>query len=192
MMKTRLLPRLTAVLLMGLMALSPIAHADHDDGKQITIRPDVTYTLRTDIAGGKLVFIGESGKIKDQANPDLKVPENSVVQINLLNGDGAIHHTDVPDRNAKSDQISGKGSATAIVFRTGKAGELDYVCTLPGHIQAGMIGKLIVGEGAMAAEPTGMQVAKNPTEVGKPIGKRGPQKLTVKLETTEVVGQLDD
>lgn len=191
-MKARLLPRLTAVLVLGLLALSPAAYADHDKGRQVSIRPDVTYTLRTDIAGGKLVFIGESGKIKDQVNPDLKVPENAVVQINLVNGDGAIHDIAVPDLKAKSDQISGKGSATAIVFRTGAAGELDYVCTLPGHIQAGMIGKLIVGEGAAAAEATGIEVAKNPTEVGEPIGKRGPQNLTVRLETTEVVGQLDD
>jgi nitrite reductase (NO-forming) len=191
-MKTRILPRLAAVLFMGLMALNPAAHAAHDDSRQVSIRPDVTFTLRTDISGGKLVFIGESGKIKDMVNPDLKVPEDSVVQINLVNGDGAVHDIAVPDLNAQSDQISGKGSATAIVFRTGKAGELNYVCTLPGHIQAGMIGKMIVGEGAVATEPTGMEVAKNPTEVGKPIGKRGPQKFTVKLETTEVVGQLDD
>jgi len=189
-MLTRQLSWFMTAVLMGMLALSSSAVAAEQD--DVTYRPDVTFTLRTDISEGRLVFIGEKGKIKDQVNPDLKVPENAVVQINLVNGDGAIHDIAVPDFGAKSDQVTGKGSATAIVFRTGKAGEHDYICTLPGHVAAGMIGKMIVGEGEQASAPTGIEVAKNPTEVGKPVGKRGPQSLKVKLETTEVIGQLAD
>ncbi|NLO79551.1 MAG: nitrite reductase, copper-containing [Xanthomonadaceae bacterium] len=122
----------------------------------------------------------------------MHVPEGAVVQINLINGDGAIHDIALPDFNVDSDDISGKGSSTAVVFRVDKAGEFKYLCTLPGHVQAGMIGKLIVGDGVADVAPKGMEVAQDPTAVGEPVGKRGPRTLNVTLETTEVVGQLSD
>lgn len=192
-MKTTILHKAAAVLLLGAAALNP-AFAEHNDGTApATYRPDVTFTLKTGIADGKLVFIGQNGKIRDQVNPDLNVPEGAVVQINLVNGDGAIHDIAVPDFGADSDNISGKGASTAIVFRATKKGEFKYICTLPGHVAAGMVGKLVVGGGgAVADKPKGMDVAQDPTAVGKPVGKRGPRTFTVNLETTEVVGQLDD
>src|SRR5690606_1664957 len=192
-MKITILHKAAAVLLLGAAALNP-AFAEHNDGTSpATYRPDVTFTLKTGIADGKLVFIGQNGTIRDQINPDLNVPEGAVVQINLVNGDGAIHDIAVPDFGADSDNISGKGASTAIVFRATKKGEFKYICTLPGHVAAGMIGKLVVGGGGpVAAEPNGINVAQDPTAVGKPVGKRGPQTFTVNLETTEVVGQLDD
>src|SRR5690606_24124504 len=145
--------------------------------------------LRTAIAEGKLVYIGDRGTIADQVNPDLKVPEGAVVQINLINGDGATHDIAVPEFLAKSDHISGKGSATAIVFRANKNGTFEYLCTLPGHKAAGMFGKIIVGEPVAAADSGALDIAQDPTAVGTPVGKRGPQKITLDLETTEVVGR---
>src|SRR5699024_5809246 len=189
-MRIRYVTAMLIALFTGLLAFSSTAVANTSE--DVTIRPDVTFTLRTDIHDGKLVFIGETGKIKGQVNPDLKVPENSVVQINLVNGDGAIHDIAVPDFNAQSDKISGKGAATATVFRVGKSGEHDYICTLPGHVAAGMIGTMIIGEGEVASAPTGQEIAKDPTEVGEPVGDRAPKSIVVKLETTELVGQLAD
>lgn len=189
-MKT-ILHKAAAVVLLG-AALAQPAQASQHQNAAASYRPDVTFTLRTDIAEGKLVFVGQSGDIKGKVNPDLKVKEGAVVQINLVNGDGAIHDIAVPDFGADSDNISGKGASTAIVFRAGKKGEFKYICTLPGHVAAGMIGKLVVGDVVAAAAPKAADVAQNPAQVGSPVGKRGPQKLTVNLETTEVVGQLDD
>ena len=63
----------------------------------VSYRPDVTITLRTDIADGKLVYVSESGATRGQVNPDIKVPEGAVVQINLVNGDGAVHDIVVPE-----------------------------------------------------------------------------------------------
>src|SRR5699024_11055720 len=103
-MRTRQYSAILKVWCLGLVALSSAAVAD--TSKDVTIRPDVTFTLRTDVQEGKLVFVGEKGKIKGQVNPDLKVPEKSVVQINLVNGDGALHDIAVQDFNAKSDEIS--------------------------------------------------------------------------------------
>ncbi|HEY9279590.1 MAG TPA: copper-containing nitrite reductase [Eoetvoesiella sp.] len=154
--------------------------------------PDITFTLRTDIADGKLVFIGEAGAIKDKVNPDLQVPENAVVQINVVNGDGAIHDIAVPEFGSASDQLVGKGASTAIVFRANKNGTFEYLCTLPGHKAAGMFGKLIVGEPQEQPKSTAIDVAQDPAAVGTPVGKRGPKHLTFDLETTEIEGQLTD
>ena len=175
---------------MGLVAPSFAAHDGNAPHGTVTYTPDITFTLRTSIADGKLVFVGDAGAIKDKVNPDLQVAENAVVQINVINGDGAIHDLAVPQFGAKSDQITGKGSATAIVFRANKNGTFEYLCTLPGHKAAGMVGKLIVGEPQAQAESTAMDIVMDPTQVGKPVGKRGPEHVTVDLETTEVVGQL--
>src|SRR5690606_35388298 len=123
-------------------------------------------------------------------NPDLQVPENAVVQINLINGDGAIHDIAVPEFSAKSDNLTGKGASTAIVFRANKNGVFEYLCTLPGHKAAGMFGKLIVREPIQQAESQGLDIAQDPTAVGEPVGKVEPKHITIDLETTEVVGQL--
>src|SRR5690606_38227968 len=122
----------------------------------------------------KLVFVGDAGAINGQVNPDLKVPENAVVQINVINGDGAIHDITVPQFGAKSDHITGKGSATAIVFRANKNGVFEYLCSLPGHKAAGMFGQLIVGEAQETTASDALNIVQDPTAVGKPVGKRGP------------------
>lgn len=156
----------------------------------VTYTPDVTFTLRTSIADGKLVYIGEAGAIVGKVNPDLVVPSNAVVQINVVNGDGAMHDIAVPEFGAKSDHFTGKGAATSIVFRANKDGTFEYLCTVPGHKAAGMFGKLIVGEPQQAVKSDALDISQDPAAVGTPVGKRGPQTLTVDLETTEVVGQL--
>ncbi|KAB7627965.1 nitrite reductase, copper-containing [Alkalilimnicola sp. S0819] len=122
----------------------------------------------------------------------MRVPSGAVVQINLINGDGAIHDVAVPEFGADSDDIGGKGSATAISFRASKDGVFEYLCTLPGHKAAGMFGKLIVGEPQEEVESDALDISKDPTEVGEPVGNRGPKTLTLNLETTEVVGKLAD
>ncbi|HEX5693093.1 MAG TPA: copper-containing nitrite reductase, partial [Arenimonas sp.] len=129
--------------------------------------------------------------IKGQVNPVLRVAEGAVVQITLVNGDGALHDIAVPDFGAQSDQLAGKGSATTIVFRATKAGTFEYWCTLPGHKAAGMVGKLIVGD-VEEATSTAVDIAKNPAEVGEPVGDRAPRHIDYDLQTTEVEGKLSD
>jgi nitrite reductase (NO-forming) len=63
--------------------------------------------LRIDVAEGKLVFIGVGGGIDGVVNPELHVAPNSVVQITLVNGDGAQHDWAIPDLGAKTDLITG-------------------------------------------------------------------------------------
>lgn len=158
----------------------------------VTMMPDVTITLQTSISGGKLVFMGTAGELSNVVNPDLIVPEGAVVQINLINGDGAVHDIAVPEFNAVSDHISGKGAATAIVFRAHKNGTFEYLCTLPGHKAAGMVGKIIVGEPIAADTREAPQIAHNPANVGEPVGKRAPKDVTLDLLTTEIEARLGD
>lgn len=193
-MKMKLMSQVIASVVLGVASFAPAYAANgHDNtSSAVQIRPDVTFTLRTDIADGKLVFIGESGTIKGKVNPQLAVAEGAVVQINLVNGDGAQHDISVPDFAARSNKLNDKGSSTAIVFKANKKGEFQYFCTLPGHLQAGMVGKVVVGDGAPAVAAKGADVSMDPADVGTPIGARGPRELNVNLETTEVLGQLAD
>jgi nitrite reductase (NO-forming) len=177
------------------LGLSPAwaQHTAAGHGSQdVTYKPDITFTLRTAIAEGKMVFMGDKGELEGQVNPDLKVPEGAVVQINLINGDGAVHDIAVPEFKAHSDQLSGKNAATAIVFRASKNGTFEYLCTMPGHKAAGMVGKIVVGEPSGEVEAKAPQIAHDPSNVGTPVGKRGPKNVTVDLLTTEIEGRLGD
>src|SRR5690606_29513441 len=132
------------------------------------------------------------GATKGEVNPELRVKEGAVVQINLINGDDAIHDIAIPEFAVKSEQIMGKGAATSIVFRATKSGTFEYLCTLPSQKAAGMFGTLIAGQPQAKDAPATPDLSKNPNEVGKTVGKRAPRKLTIDLETTEVEGVLGD
>jgi len=159
---------------------------------QVTYTPDVTFTLRTAIAQGKFAFVGVGGTLEGIVNPTLQVKLDAVVQVTLINGDGALHDISFPDFNATSDQIVGKGASSTIVFRADKKGEFVYFCTVPGHRQAGMEGKIVVGEAVAAATPAGADIVRDPAELPLPVGRRAPQFLRVDLETVEIEGQLAD
>src|SRR5690606_14612057 len=62
----------------------------------VTPVADVTFSMRTAIQDGQMVFIGTAGAIKDHVNPDLRVAEGAVVAITLINADGAMHDIAVP------------------------------------------------------------------------------------------------
>lgn len=184
---------LLLVMLAGVAGFMAPVMADHPpQSTDVTYVPDVTFTLRTDIADGKLVYVSEAGATKGQVNPDIRVAEGAVVQINVVNSDGAVHDLAIPDFNVASDQIAGKGAATTIVFRATKAGTFEYLCTLPGHKAAGMVGKLIVGEPQETVASKLPDLSKNPNEVGEPVGDRAPRDVTIDLVTTEVEGRLSD
>ncbi|MGE5443382.1 MAG: hypothetical protein ACM3SR_02130, partial [Ignavibacteriales bacterium] len=67
--------------------------------------PTVTFILQTGIAEGRLAFIGKGGTIDGKSNPDLEVKSGDVVQVILINGEGAEHDITFPDFNATSDHV---------------------------------------------------------------------------------------
>jgi nitrite reductase (NO-forming) len=167
------------------LVLSPIPAS----AANVEYTPDVTFTLRTGIAEGKLVFFGESGAIKGVVNPTLEVPEDAVVQINIINGDGAVHDIASADFGFDSDDITGKGSSTAVVFRTGASGEFVYYCSLPGHRAAGMEGRIMVGDVSQAADAMPV-IAADPAATGETVGDRAPARVAVELTTAETTARL--
>lgn len=152
-----------------------------------------TFTLKTGIATGRMVYIGVGGDIDGKINPTLMVHEGELVQINLINGEGAEHDVVIDQYAARSSIIVGKNASSTFSFTAGKVGEFAYFCSIAGHRQAGMEGLIQVMPGpreAMASDAA--DVVRDPADLPGPIGKRMPQVVKVDLETVELVGKLDD
>ena len=71
--------------------------------------------------------------IDGKVNPVSTAAEGQIVQLTLINGEGAEHDIVFPDQNAKSPRVTGKGASTTIAFRAAKAGDFFYFCSVPGH-----------------------------------------------------------
>lgn len=156
----------------------------------ISYIPDVRYTLRSGIAEGRMVYLGVGGTIDGQINPILSAAEGQVVQITLLNGEGAEHDIVFPEQNAASPRITGRGTSTVMVFRAAKAGDFIYYCDVAGHRQAGMEGQFIVTPRPPEQVVVEADISQSPTAVPAPIGKRDPQTIRVDLIAVELEARL--
>ena len=154
--------------------------------------PDVKFTLRTGIADGRMVYIGFGGTIDGIVNPELVASEGDIVQLTLINGEGAEHDIVLADQGVQSQHVVNKGSSTTIAFRAKAAGESSYFCSIPGHRQAGMEGKFTVK--AKAAEPVAAApgIGLSAISLPPPIGERGPTTVRVDLDAVELEGLLAD
>ncbi len=154
--------------------------------------PTVRFQLRTELSEGKLAFVGVGGEIEGKVNPTLRVAEGDIVQIGLVNADGIEHDAVFPEFGAATDRVNRKGASSVTVFRADKAGEFAYFCSLPGHRQAGMEGKLVVGGGkpAVAALPPSVSIVRNPVDLPGPPPAGPPRTVSVELEAVEVIGKL--
>src|SRR5690606_41708944 len=61
----------------------------------------------------------------------------------------------------------------------------------PRPTAARLIAQRIDGD-VVGTASTAVDIAKNPMEVGEPVGDRAPKHVTYDLETTEVEGKLSD
>jgi nitrite reductase (NO-forming) len=155
--------------------------------------PNIRFRLRTALAEGKLAFVGVGGTIDGVVNPTLQVNERDVVQVDLLNDDGIEHDVTFPDFGATTERVAQKGASSVTVFRADKPGQFEYSCSVPGHHQAGMEGKLAVGAPRRAAPaPALVSIARDPTDLSGPLMPRPPSTVRVDLEAVEVVGRLDE
>jgi nitrite reductase (NO-forming) len=175
----------------------------------------VEYTLEGGLIDGMMMFVGKGGEIDGKMNPGLKADPGNTVKITLINVDGAQHNIQIDEFNAKSPDVTGQGNSVTVEFVADKEGTFAYYCSIPGHRQAGMEGKLIVGSGvstiantslngqtssganapvvaAGPADPNAVDITRDPTDLPASTGKRGPQNVRVDLETKEVSGILAD
>jgi len=160
------------------------------DRNSVSYIPDVRYTLRSGIAEGRMVYLGVGGAIDGQVNPVLSAADGQVVQITLINGEGAEHDVVLPDQDAKSPRITGRGASTTIAFRATRAGDFLYFCSVPGHRLAGMEGKFLVTPRPPAQTVAEANISHEASDLPPPIGKRGPQTVRVDLLTVELEGRL--
>jgi len=156
----------------------------------VTYIPDARYTLRSGIADGRMAYIGQGGEIDGKVNPILTAVEGQVVQLTLINGEGAEHDIVFPDQNTTSPRVTGKGASTTIAFRADKSGDFVYFCSVPGHRLAGMQGQFLVTPRPPPQTVVEADISREPTDVPPPIGKRDPQTVRVDLFSAELEGRL--
>ena len=107
------------------------------------------------------------GDIDGVSNPVLHAEPGDMVTVTLINGEGAEHDLFFPEVNAKTKRLKSQGNSDTITFEVpNRETVLAYYDSVPGHVEAGMLGKLIVGasveEPVSAVEPT--------SSVEKPAG----------------------
>jgi uncharacterized cupredoxin-like copper-binding protein len=73
---------------------------------------------------------------------EIKAKANQTVTVNYVNEGSLEHNFVVKEFNVK-ETIPAGGKKT-ITFTPSKAGTFDFACDVPGHTEAGMVGKLIV------------------------------------------------
>jgi putative membrane-bound dehydrogenase-like protein len=109
---------------------------------------DREYKLETTILG----FRGLEGAIDGVRNPTLTALTGETVRITIVNGELMVHDIAIEKLGVKSAQILDRGVSTSVTF-VAKASD-TYYCTVPGHREAGMQGRLEVSD-APRAEPQG-------------------------------------
>jgi nitrite reductase (NO-forming) len=154
--------------------------------------PNAIFTLRTGIADGKMVYLGKGGVIDGKVNPTLTVHEGDVVQITIVNGEGAEHDIVVPELHVASQRVSSPGASSTLSFRANDVGTFVYFCSIAGHRQAGMEGMVKVEAAAPTVAEQGVSISRDPADLPPPVGERGPTTVRYELEAIERVGRLDN
>lgn len=223
-MKRILSPSAVAVAICVLIAApstyaQPAAHSVHTAAAASTVATSAAtkrYELHTNIVDGKMVFVDNKG----QVNPVLEANTGDTVEVVLESGEGAEHDMVIPELNVASAKFSGASGKTTLRFTVSRSGTFTYYCSIPGHRQIGMEGRLQVSGSASAqanasppgkdssqaalalytpapvpqrpADPSAVSVAANPAAVPAAIGARAPKTLKYRMETVELPGKLDD
>lgn len=125
---------------------SPNAQSNVSSKQAGSTQPNKTFTLSTGLQNGKLAYIGAGQATKGQDNPTLHVKKGDLIKIVLNNGDGVVHDIVIPAFKASSANVTTKGSQTTLVFRADRVGTFPYYCSIPGHRDLGMQGKIVVSE----------------------------------------------
>lgn len=179
--------RLLAVLVFLLVGLQSFA--------QDELIPSVEFTLTTQIGGDPVMaFVGVGGDIDGLVNPELRVNLGDVVKITLVNADAIMHDLTIDNVGTTGTLIT-QNETASFTFTATTAGTFVYYCAQPGHLQAGMVGNLVVVDRASAEATetaTAVSIVRNPADVPPSVGDREPMTVQLNLNTQEVVGQLAD
>ena len=123
-----------------------------------TAAVDREYVLEATMLG----YRGVGGEIDGVRNPTLWARTGEAVRITMVNGETMVHDVVLEKLGIKSAQILDKGATTNITF---KASQSDtYFCSLPGHREAGMAGRLEVSD-----QPRQIPEGAAPVANGRPL-----------------------
>ncbi|PJF29865.1 MAG: nitrite reductase, copper-containing [Phototrophicales bacterium] len=175
------------------------------------------YTLSTIIGQTPpMAFIGVGGDIDGQINPTLTANVGDKIKLTVINGDPVLHDLKIDEFNVNTGELVEDGQTVVVEFVVDKPGEFEYYCSVVGHRDIGMHGKLrVVGEVVVgnreelygSQPPTTTQnqpepiqpaaenariIVRNPADVPPPVGDRGPANIRVDMTTLEVTGFLAD
>ena len=130
---------LVAAILLACMRAGPAGESAQTAGA--ADRENVReYVLDATMLG----YRGIGGEIEGVRNPTLWARTGETVRITIVNGELMVHDVMLESLGVKSPQILDKGATTSITF---KATRSDiYFCSVPGHRQAGMVGRLEVSD----------------------------------------------
>lgn len=81
----------------------------------------------------------------NETNPDIIVPQGSIVEVTIENRGSIVHSFQVFGVSPESEWFA-PGETYTLSFVAGQVGEYEYLCTVPGHAELGMIGKFIIVE----------------------------------------------
>jgi uncharacterized cupredoxin-like copper-binding protein len=113
---------------------------------------------------------------------ELTIPADVEVTIKLVNNGAAQHQFRIDALNVDSGVVD--PGATAEVKFTAPAGEYDFHCPIPGHTEAGMVGKLhAVPSQQGAGGSTSDAAASGPIEVDMVDLAFQPAEITIPADT---------
>ena len=138
--------------------------------------------------------------------PTLRVDPGQHVHLSLQNSGVIQHNLHVEGSSASLQADPGQTARGDFSFDT--PGTYEFFCSIPGHKEAGMAGKLIVGDAtadhpehaaqaqppqAAVVQPLPAGVTRLPQpQVAPPVERREPAVVKVDLETREVTALLAD
>ena len=74
---------------------------------------------------------------------ELVLPANTDVTINVTNDGVGVHRFDLDELDVHSGDVP-SGESVVLQFNTGGVAEYEYYCSVPGHRESGMVGRLVV------------------------------------------------
>ena len=148
-------------------------------------------TLKTGMAGGKMVYLDDKGK----ANPVIRGNVGDTIEITISSGEGAQHDIVFEGLNVKSTMFDAKSGPARLSFKLTQSGKFNYFCSVPGHRQIGMEGVLEVTGPADAsrggAQGAGARRRGSPAATGpKAIAPASPKAVSIAMDPNAVPAAL--
>lgn len=116
-------------------------------------------------AGGQIAEVTLEGFDIGWTQQELTVTPGT--KVKLVNSGAAPHNFEVAPLGINVDMPPGE-TVEATIPPDAQPGEYDFICNVPGHAEAGMVGKLIVQAPGAAAAPANTGAAPPPAESAPP------------------------